>query len=437
MSMPIIGFAGMTHLGLVSAAAIAARGFTTLCFDPDRALIERLGDADLPVLEPGLDELVRSNQGRQSFTADIEALERCDIVYIAPDVPTSSTGASDLAGIRALIAQAVPRLISDAILVVLSQVPPGFTRGIRGLAAERIYYQVETLVFGNAVERATKPERFIIGCADPACPIASPYRVLLEAFGCPILPMRYESAELAKISINMCLAASIGVANTLAELCERIGADWSEIMPALRLDRRIGPYSYLAPGLGIAGGNLERDLATIIGLAEAHGTDAGIVRACVANSRHRRTWAARTIGRELLDAKPEATVAVWGLAYKENTRSVKNSPSIATIAELDRANLRLHDPVVPAAEVSPRGAQAFQDPLQAAAGADALMILTPWPQYRAIPAEKIGARLAGRIVVDPYGVLDGTAARAAGLAWHTLGRAPEMGLGGGAACSST
>ena len=146
--------------------------------------------------------------------------------------------------------------------------------------------------------------------------------------------MRFESAELTKIAINCCLVSSISVANTLAELCEGIGAVWSEIAPALKLDRRIGPHAYLSPGLGIAGGNLERDLATVIRMSEDVGSDAGVVRAWIANSRHRRDWAARTIKRVLLDKTPEATVAVWGLAYKENTDSVKNSPSLATLRQL-------------------------------------------------------------------------------------------------------
>jgi len=117
-----------------------------------------------------------------------------------------------------------------------------------------LFYQVETLIFGQAVERALAPERVIVGCRDPKAALPEPYSTYLKAFDCPILPMRYESAELSKISINVCLVASIGATNMMAELCEGIGADWSEIVPALRLDRRIGRHAYLAPGLGIAGG---------------------------------------------------------------------------------------------------------------------------------------------------------------------------------------
>jgi len=238
--------------------------------------------------------------------------------------------------------------------------------------------------------------------------------------------MRFESAELTKIAINCCLVSSIGVANTLAELCEGIGAVWSEIAPALKLDKRIGQHAYLSPGLGIAGGNLERDLATVIRMSEDVGSDAGVVRAWIANSRHRRDWAARTIKRVLLDKTPEATVAVWGLAYKENTDSVKNSPSLATLRQLPTARLVLHDPVVAASAVGHMRATGANDPLQAAAGADALMILTPWPQYKSVTPAAIAQAMRGRIVLDPYGVLDGRAARQAGLDYHTLGRAPGI-----------
>src|SRR5215831_19514306 len=307
MKPPVVGFAGMTHLGLVSASAVAARGFQTRCFDPDRGLIERLVQQDWPVLEPGLDELIRGNGARQTFTSARDDLSSCDVVYVAPDVPTDDHGRGDVSGLTALIRDVAGAMNPDAVLVILSQVPPGYTRTIGTWPLERLYYQVETLVFGQAVERALKPERTIVGSADPAAPLDSRFRAVLDAFGCPILPMRYESAELAKISINCCLVASVSVANTLAELSERIGADWNEIAPALRLDRRIGAYSYLAPGLGIAGGNLERDLATVLKLSEAAGSEASVIAAFVRNSRHRKDWALRVVHREVLTRKPDAT----------------------------------------------------------------------------------------------------------------------------------
>jgi UDPglucose 6-dehydrogenase len=219
------------------------------------------------------------------------------------------------------------------------------------------------------------------------------------------------------------------VANTLAELCEQLGAVWSEIVPALKSDRRIGRFAYLAPGLGIAGGNLERDLATVIRLADELGTDAGVVRAWLVNSRRRRDWAAHTLRSVLLAGSPGAVVAVWGLAYKENTASVKNSPSLATIAQLQDATLRLHDPLVPAAAVRHPRATAAADALGALRGADALMILTPWAQYRDIAPAQIARQMRGRIVLDPYSVLDFGAAAEAGLEVYTLGRPPLRAAG--------
>jgi UDPglucose 6-dehydrogenase len=431
MSTVTVGFAGMTHLGLVSAVATASKGFTVIGFDRDAALIERLRAGKLPVLEPGLDDMLAANGARQQFSADFADLAKCDVVYIASDVPTDDAGRSDLTGIRTLIADVIAKLSPNAILVVLCQVPPGFTRALP-LAHDRLYYQVETLVFGRAVERATEPERFIVGCADPSRPLPATYRKVLEAFDCPILPMRYESAELAKISINMCLVASIGVANTMAELCEHVGADWSEIVPSLKLDRRIGQYSYLAPGLGIAGGNLERDLATVIRLAGEHETDSGIVQAWLTNSRHCRDWALRTLRAAVLEKNKDPLVAVWGLAYKENTHSVKNSPSLATLKQIPGVRLSLHDPVVPAEKAEHPRAEAAADALGALKGADALMILTPWPEYRGIDPAAIAAALPGKLVIDPYRVLDPQKARAAGLTYFTLGMPPLHAAGASA-----
>ncbi len=412
----------MTHLGLVSATVVASRGFPTVCYDADAALIERLRAGHLPLLEPGLDELLRGNVERQSFTACAPDLTRCDLVYIAADVPTNDAGESDLRGIRTLIESVLPALGPAALLIVLSQVPPGFTRALSSPAPARRYYQVETLVFGRAVERATKPERYILGCANPAEPLDPRLRALLESFGCPLLSMRYESAELAKIAINVCLAASISVANTLAEFCEAVGANWSEIVPALKLDRRIGPDSYLSPGLGIAGGNLERDLATIVSFGSRHGTDTSVVQAFLTNSRRRRDWAARTLKAALPKENPDPVVAVWGLAYKENTHSTKNSPALATISQLPGIRLRVHDPVVPASAAEHSRAEGCPEPLEAASGADALMILTPWPQYRSIPPAEVARRMTGRLLVDPYRVMDPEASEAAGLRYYTLGR---------------
>ncbi len=422
MSAVRIAFVGMTHLGLNSAVAGAERGFEMVCFDPDTALVARLNSGDLPVLEPQLDELVARNRARLTFTADPTALAGCDVVYVAPDVATDDQGGSDLSTLNRLLDLAFDHVRADAVVVVLSQVPPGFCRG-RQRPGRPLIYQVETLIFGRAVERALYPERYIIGLADPSQPLPAAYQAFLEGHGNPpLLPMRYESAELAKISINCCLVASVSVANTLAELCEKIGADWSEIVPALKLDRRIGSYSYLTPGLGIAGGNLERDLATVCRFADEHGTDAGVVRAWIANSRHRKDWALRTLHSEVIGKIDRPTIAVLGLAYKQDTHSTKNSPSLALIEHLGPFALAVYDPVVPGSAAPHPAARTADSAVDCARDADVVVIMTPWGQFRGLDPAALKAVMRGNLVIDPYVVLDEAACRAAGLRYITLGK---------------
>lgn len=416
---PTIAYAGMTHLGLCSAIAAASKGFPTLGFSPDKPLIAALAAGRSPVVEPDLDALANAHRERLTFSADASRLAAADVIYVAPDVPTDDTGVSELRPLESLLDCVLDHARPDAVIVVLSQVPPGFTRS-RQKAGRLLYYQVETLIFGRAVERATKPERFIIGCAEPTTPLPAPYAAFLHAFGCPILPMRYESAELCKIAINCCLVASVTVANTLAELCEGIGADWSDIVPALKLDRRIGQYAYLTPGLGLAGGNLERDLTTVCQLSDQAGTDSGVVRAWIANSRYRKDWALRILHSEVLATNRQPRLAVLGLAYKEDTHSTKNSPSLALLEHLAPFTTTVYDPTVPAS-AAPHPVASANSALEACADADAVLIMTPWREFREIAPESLARVMRGRTIIDPYRVLDGAKAHTAGLRHLTLG----------------
>lgn len=418
---PRIGFAGMSHLGLNSAIASADKDFDILCYDPDAALIAELKASRWPVSEPGLPEMAAKNAARLSFSADLGALATCDVVYVALDVATDDAGTADFGPLRALIAQVDAALARDAAMVVLSQVQPGFTRSLPR-DKRHLFYQVETLIFGRAIERAAQPERFILGLADPAAPLPAAWRVYLEAFGCPLLPMRFESAELAKIAINCCLVASVSVANTLAEVSEGIGADWAEIVPALRLDRRIGQYSYINPGLGISGGNLERDLAAVVAMGDRTGADVGVVRAWMANSRYRKDWALRCLQQRLVARVAEPSLGLLGLAYKEDTHSIKNSPAVALLRALPGIRLKAYDPEVKAIPGLPAAHSIVASPEAACAGADAVAIMTPWRQFRALDLAALAGALRGpKLLVDPFRIADGAAARALGLEYHTLG----------------
>ncbi len=418
MGRPIVGIVGVTHLGINTGTAIADRGFSTVWYSDDCEAISLIEKGELPVFEPDLDSSFKKNRPNIELTNSLSDLERCDVVYIAIDVPTSDTGFSNLAVIEETITRALRYIGESSTLVILSQVPPGFTRKIH-FPHDRLFYQVETLVFGQALQRAINPERFIVGLSDADAALPVSYRTLLERFGCSVLKMRYESAELAKISINCCLAAMVSTANVLAELCEQIGADWAEIVPALRLDKRIGPHSYIMAGLGLAGGNLERDLATVTRLAKRVGSDSVVVKSWIKNSDHRKGWVYRNLEKDLYANDPVAVLGVLGLAYKKDTHSVKNSPSLSLLERLKNNKVRVYDPVIK--EIDYPFVHYVNKPLDVCIDADAVAIMTPWDEFSSLDLKTIASMMRGRLLLDPYGVFSAKDAWAAGFDYRTLG----------------
>jgi UDPglucose 6-dehydrogenase len=424
----MIGFIGLSHLGIVYSIATASKGFDVLGFHPEPSVCDRLTDGAFPMSEPGLVELFQSSLPRIRFSSDANELTKCELTFVSLDVPTDQNNRSDLATLQKLIESVAGHIEPTATVVILCQVPPGFTRSLKAVVASRgmqwsgnLFYQVETLIFGNAVERALHPERFIIGSENPKAPLPKPYADWLSAFDCPLVPMRYESAELAKIAINLFLVSTVSTTNTLSELCEKIGADWSEIAPALRLDKRIGPHAYLSPGLGIAGGNLERDLMTVKQLAGELGCEAGVIEAWLLNSRYSRDWVLRQIHALVLAYQEDPTVALWGLAYKPNTHSTKNSPALALMDALGAFSKVAYDPQATLeAKAYPR-LRLAGSPLEACRGADALVVMTPWPEFAKIEPAEIQELMKGHVLIDPFGALNETACVEAGLAYHKLG----------------
>jgi UDPglucose 6-dehydrogenase len=414
-----IAFVGMTHLGINSAVSAAEKGFNVICFDPDEHLINALKNMKLFISEPQLVELIIKNQQRLHFSSDPKEILCCDVVYVAPDVSTDDQGQSDLSTINRLLAIVFDNTSKKNVIVILSQVPPGFTRG-NARHDKTLFYQVETLIFGQAINRALFPERYIVGCLNPKEELPQPYMEFLEAYSCPILPMRYESAEVAKISINMFLVASVSTANTLAELCEQIGADWSEIAPALRLDRRIGLHSYLSPGLGLSGGNLERDLATLVKYANEYGTDDGVVKAWIANSQRRKNWIWATFEKLRVDKGCSKKIGILGLTYKENTHSLKNSPALLFLSQLEGHEIIAYDPKA-ALDAAPIYVKRAQTILEVIKGAEILVLSTAWPEFRAINVSMLLEGMTGRVIIDPYGMLDGNELIANGFFYHRLG----------------
>lgn len=422
MKKSIIGFAGLTHLGLNSLVASAEKGFSVVGFHEDDSLVENLRNGIININEPQLLDYYQKNKKKINFFSDPNSLKQCDIIYISTDVPTDNFGLSDLTSVNKLINIVISNMNSSAILVILCQVPPGFTRLIKW-PDHQIFYQVETLIFGRAFDRALNPERFIIGSFDKTKNLPVSYITYLKSFSCPILEMSYESAELAKISINMFLVSSVTTSNILAELCEKIGADWFEIIPALKLDKRIGPFAYLNPGLGIAGGNLERDLRTVLDFSKKYQTDAITVSSWINNSKHRKNWVWNLLKDLLLNNQSENKPAfsILGLTYKENTHSLKNSASIDLLDKLTDYAVKVYDPAAPNdfnLENVIRVTK-MEDTLD---DTDFLIIMTPWEEFKLLKTSDIVNRMKGKIIIDPYKVLSEHELLQNGFKYFTIGK---------------
>ena len=433
-SMPPTGVIGLSHLGIVYGTAWASFGQPVIAVDADEAAVRRLQSGDPIVLEPGLPELLEKARPQLTYTDDFSQLAACPLVIVARDVPTDENNRSDIAAVQRLIDAAIPHLRQDVTLVVMSQVPPGFNRQlgeqIRAARPElrfKNYYWVETLAFGWAVERAMQPERLIVAGADPTEPLPEQFRAGLEQFGCPIVRMGFESAELTKTAINIYLIASVTYANALADLCEAVGADWSEMVPALRLDRRIGPAAYIRPSLGVAGGNLERDLVTLRQLGAAHDVETTFLDALQAANDERFDWVHRKLTERLLALSGvSGTVAIWGLTYKKDTKSTKNSPALRLLAEIDpRLTLKAWDPAVGLDEVRANGIMTELTVTKsrdaALDDADCLLIMADWDQFGQADLDAIRTRMRRPLVIDTVGVLQKRRAEMTGIEYVVMG----------------
>ena len=396
----IIGFVGLSHLGLVSLCAATNKGCDVIAYDLH--INAKLINANsIDINEPGLNSIFKKNKKKIKITKNIQDLSKCDLIYISKDVPTNSNGKSDLKPIKKIVKH-LSFLYKKPILIILSQVNPGFTRKIKW-NKKKLFYQVETLVFGNALKRALKPERIIIGSNNSNEKIDPKLKSFLNKFKCPILNMNYESAELAKISINMFLVSSITTTNLLSELSTRIGAHWTDISKALKLDRRIGRHAYLNPGLGISGGNLERDVNSVIQMNKKMNLDSRMFEYWKKKSEYYKNWPIR----KFLDLKKKIrinNISILGLTYKPDTDSLKNSPSLEIISKLNREySLTLYDPIIKS--LTSKNYNFSNSIIDAVKDSDLIFIMTPWKQFKILNSKKITKMLSRKIIIDPFEVI--------------------------------
>ena len=423
MKQTIVGYVGMSHLGLNYAVATANKKFQVQCFDSNTETIKVLNKKKSPIYEKNLDFSIKKNFSKLNFTTEIKNIFKCDIVYISQDVPTNDQGKSNLNKIKKQINLVLKNLNKKAILVILCQVPPGFCRKINW-PKKQLYYQVETLIFGKALERASFPERFIIGTEKNDNKISKVYKNYLKTFRCPILNMSYESAELAKISINIYLISTVTTSNILSEICEKVNANWKDIIPSLQLDKRIGKFAYLEPGLGISGGNLERDLNTLSELQKKNRLYDQFLDDLKQYSKIRKNWIL-TYVKKISNKYNLKDITILGLAYKKGTHSIKNSPAINLINKLNNYKLKVFDPIVKA-NFRKKNLKVCKNVEDAIKNTDLLIITTPWSTFKKINLNFLKKNVSLKTVIDPFSILNRQKLQRNGIKQISMGEKNEL-----------
>tara|TARA_Y100001970_G_scaffold262446_1_gene346715 strand:+ start:12870 stop:14150 length:1281 start_codon:yes stop_codon:yes gene_type:complete len=398
-----IGFIGLSHLGLVSSISASEKGFNIIGYDDKSELIVKLNKGITELEEPNLIKIKNKNKRRIKFTNDPKNLNKCDLVYFSKDIKTNKKNVSDFKSINSLINKVKKHLNKRSTLIMLSQITPGFTRKIKW-PKDKLYYQVETLIFGKAIKRSLSPERIIVGKANEAVKINLKYMKFLKKFNCPILTMNYESAELTKIAINLFLISSIVTSNKLSEISSNLGANYNKIKSALKLDKRIGRFAYLNPGLGIAGGNLERDLINIIKISKKHHIDKKLFDSWNDNSNFMKEWAYRKFKR-VNKKNIIKKISILGITYKENTNSIKNSPAIELITKLRKYKVNIYDPVVKI-NFTKKNLINKNSISECLKDFDVLFIMTPWKKFKNYNFKKILKKMKSVNIIDPYGVIN-------------------------------
>jgi UDPglucose 6-dehydrogenase len=411
---------GLWHLGSVTAACLAEAGREVIGVDPDPLLVAALAEGRPPISEPGLTELIARNAARLRFSTDPSTLIGVRLAWVAFDTPVDENDDADVEWVLGRSAQMLARLPREALVIVSSQLPVGSVARLRSRCADvrgeddlRFACVPENLRLGSALESFRAPARIVAGVHSEED--RQELAELLAPFCGQILWTGIESAEMTKHALNGFLATSIAFANEIAVICEAVGADAAEVLRGLKSEPRIGGRAYLDPGDAFAGGTLARDLGFLRALAVSHGLPAHVSAGAAAGNAEHRGWTRRKLLALLSGeqggferALNGAVVAVWGLAYKPGTDTLRRSSAVELCRWLARAGaqVRAYDPSVRVLPVSLEGVfELCATPLEAVAGAQALVVGASCPEFRDVPVEDLLASLARPLIIDPAGWL--------------------------------
>ena len=428
---------GTGYVGLVSGACFSEFGFHVTCVDKDASKIETLKNGGIPIYEPGLDDLVARNAaaGRLIFTTEIgPAVAQADAVFIAVGTPTRrGDGHADLSYVHAAAAEVATYLDGYTVVVTKSTVPVGTGREVHRIikkANPEAHFDVasnpEFLREGSAITDFMRPDRVVVGCETDAAKdvMTSLYRPLF-LIETPVQFTDIETAELIKYAGNAFLAVKISYINQMADLCEKVGADVHAVAKGIGLDKRIGA-KFLHPGPGYGGSCFPKDTLALVKTAEIHDADVSIVNTVVAYNSERKTAMAQRVKAALNGSVEGQKIAILGLAFKPETDDMRDSPAIDIIQNLlgECAAIHAYDPAAmsEAKSVLSDEVQYHDSAASCISGADAVVIVTEWNEFRALtPASYVNA-LAQPILIDLRNIYDPSEMREAGISYSSIGR---------------
>jgi UDPglucose 6-dehydrogenase len=445
---------GCGYVGLVTGSCLGEAGHEVIATDIDSARIKMLNSGRLPIYEPGLDRVLESASaaGRLQFTSDCaQAVRAADAIFICVGTPPLESGEADLSAIDNVARQIASSSRSPKLVIEKSTVPAQTGEQLRHAlqvygrtngATFRVASNPEFLREGTAVADFFHPDRIVVGVEDAESErqLREIYQPFLEGrFHCPVhepkcpvvpapvfLVTTIASAELIKHASNSFLGLKISYANLIADLCERLGGNVEEVTRAMGLDPRIGPH-FLNAGLGFGGFCLPKDIQAFIRLAEKHGVESSLLREVEAVNKRRIEQFVEKVRRALWVVK-EKTVGVLGLAFKPNTDDIRFAPAIDVVRRLiaEGARLRVSDPVaMERARSVLKGVEFVEDPYEVARGADALLLLTEWREYRELDWKRIHKEMGRPLVLDGRNMLAPAKMKELGFEYHSFGR-PDL-----------
>jgi UDPglucose 6-dehydrogenase len=434
-----IAVIGTGYVGLVTGTCFAESGNEVVCIDNNAAKVEGLKQEQLPIYEPGLQELVSRNSrdGRLSFTTDLaQGIATAGLVFIAVGTPQSADGSADLSTVWAVADAIAAAANGPKIIVIKSTVPVGTNRAVaERLAKSKFPLEVasnpEFLKEGAAIDDCTKPDRVVVGVRRPE--VAAVLQELYSPFlrtERPFLVMSPESAEMTKYAANAMLATKISFINEMANLCERMGADINDVRRGIGHDARIG-FQFLFPGAGYGGSCFPKDVRALVAMSKQLDVPTHVMEAVDRVNEAQKHVLVRKVRKHYGSALAERTLSVWGLAFKPRTDDVREAPALVLIDELlaEGAKLRVHDPEAMANVKAQYGERLIycDRPYGALEGADGLVIVTEWQEFRNPDFEVMRRLLRERVIFDGRNLYDPKTPANFGFTYYSIGRKPVLG----------